>query len=161
MIVSLKTGSLCHLSPFQNGHFGHSTNSNQQKLPHGISWFEGRVSSPANLRGPQKAVAILMERATIWVHRPFPMAQRWHHAYSQRWWIPCPRALKDGNCKGKSISIHVHVWNFLAELCSLGASHCTANVARSAVSAYLQKPNTESVGSHPVACRLVKGVFES
>ena len=42
-----------------------------------------------------------------------------------------------------------------------GASHSTVNLARSAVSAYLHRPGTEAVGSHPLVCRLVKGVFEN
>ena len=50
--------------------------------------------------------------------------------------------------------------NFLIELYKDGASHSTVNLARSAVSAYVNIPGTASIGSHPVVCRLLKGVFE-
>ena len=56
---------------------------------------------------------------------------------------------------------HVHVCNFLAEMYKSGASHSTINLARSAVSAYLNRSNTDSVGQHPVVCRLVKGVLKT
>ena len=55
---------------------------------------------------------------------------------------------------------HVDLANFLAGLYKTGVSHSTINLARSAVSAYLNKPGSDSVGSHPVVCRLLKGVFE-
>ena len=48
-----------------------------------------------------------------------------------------------------------------ADMYDSGASHSTVNLARSAVSAYLRRPGTEAVGSHPLVCRLVKGVFEN
>lgn len=34
-------------------------------------------------------------------------------------------------------------------------------MARSATSAYMHSPDTEPIGSRPVVCRLVKGVFEN
>ena len=46
-------------------------------------------------------------------------------------------------------------------MCDSGASHSTVNLAHSVVSAYLHRPGTEAVGSHPLVCSLVKGVFEN
>ena len=42
--------------------------------------------------------------------------------------------------------------NFLIELYKDGASHSTVNLARSAVSAYVNIPGTASIGRHPVVC---------
>lgn len=56
---------------------------------------------------------------------------------------------------------YVDVSNFLAELYNSGASHNTINLARSAVSAYLNSSGSTPLGSHPVVCRLMKGVFEN
>jgi integrase len=53
------------------------------------------------------------------------------------------------------------VANFLAELYKSGASYNTINVARCAVAAYLNTDGSDSVGKHPIICRLVKGVFEN
>lgn len=56
---------------------------------------------------------------------------------------------------------YVHVVNFLAELYKDGASHSTINLARSAVSAYISKSGSTSIGSQTLVCRFVKGVFEN
>lgn len=58
---------------------------------------------------------------------------------------------------------HEDLANFLAELYKAGASYSTVNLARSTVSAFLSDNNSDyhSVGSHPVVCRVVKGVFEN
>ena len=56
---------------------------------------------------------------------------------------------------------HIHVSNFLATLYKSGASHSTVNLARSAVSAYLNKNGLNAVGSHLMVCRLMTGVFQS
>ena len=55
---------------------------------------------------------------------------------------------------------HIDLAKFLTELYKDGANHSTVNLARSAVSAYVNVPGTASIGSHPVVCRLLKGVFE-
>ena len=55
---------------------------------------------------------------------------------------------------------HVDLANLLAALYKVGASHNTINLARSAVSAYLNKNDSKSIGSHPLVCRLLKGIFE-
>ena len=52
------------------------------------------------------------------------------------------------------------VANFLADLFEKGASYSAVNTARSALSSYLTLCEDKTVGSHPVVCRLVKGVFE-
>ena len=55
---------------------------------------------------------------------------------------------------------HIYLANCLATLYKAGASHITINLARSAVSAYLNKNDSKSIGSHPMVCRLLKGIFE-
>ena len=56
---------------------------------------------------------------------------------------------------------HIDVAHFWAELYKSGVSHSTINLARSAVSAYLNIPGVDPTGSHLVVCRVVKGVFEN
>ena len=50
--------------------------------------------------------------------------------------------------------------NFLSELFKDGASNSTANIAKSAVSAYKNPDSDHTLGSHPVICRLMRGVFD-
>ena len=47
---------------------------------------------------------------------------------------------------------HIDLANFLIELYKDGANHSTVNLARSAVSAYVNIPGTASIGRHPVVC---------
>lgn len=68
-------------------------------------------------------------------------------------------------CKNKKIS-HLHpsvnsVLSFLSELFHNDkASYSTLNAARSALSSYVTLENSNhSVGSHPLVCRYLKGVF--
>ena len=56
---------------------------------------------------------------------------------------------------------HIKLANFLHHLYSKGSSYSTINLARSAVSAYLSSSDCDSIGKHPVVCRIVKGVFEN
>ena len=54
-------------------------------------------------------------------------------------------------------------------MCQISLRSCTiqglvitlVNLARSAVSAYLNPSGSTPLGSHPVICRLMKGVFEN
>lgn len=82
-----------------------------------------------------------------------PTTQKAYDTYIKRWQMYVEK-------KKIEKATHIHVLNFLADLYATGASHSTVNLARSAVSAYLQKSGTEAIGSHPLVCRLVKGVFE-
>ena len=52
------------------------------------------------------------------------------------------------------------VGNFAAAQFDRGASVSAVNLARSALSALLPLVSGQTVGSHPDACRLIKGVFE-
>ena len=61
----------------------------------------------------------------------------------------------------KTFPGHINLANFIHLLYKKGASYNTVNVARSAVSAYLSSSDRESLGKHPVVCRVVKGVFEN
>ena len=77
-------------------------------------------------------------------------------------YIRCWKHYVDKN-KIKTAS-HRGVANLLEELFKTGASHSTVNLARRAVSTYLNRSGNyyyHQVGSHPVICRLVKGVFKS
>ena len=53
----------------------------------------------------------------------------------------------------------VDVVNFLADLAKQGKSYNTINVARSALSAYLNIHNLNAVGKNEDVCRVLKGVF--
>ena len=50
--------------------------------------------------------------------------------------------------------------NFLAELFESGVGYSAINTARSALSSILILPDNTTFGSHPLASRLLKGVFE-
>lgn len=51
--------------------------------------------------------------------------------------------------------------NFLAELYDSGVGYSAINTARSALSTCIQTPGHKNFGSHPLVCRVLKGVFES
>lgn len=83
-----------------------------------------------------------------------PATSKAYDTYIKRW---C-KYVQEKGITNPSFS---DVANFLAELFQSGASYNTINVARCAVAAYLNSDGKESVGKHPLICRLVKGAFES
>ena len=83
-----------------------------------------------------------------------PSTQKAYNVYINQWCI----YVKKHDISKPS---YVDVAHFLASLYDAGAQYNTINVARSAVAAYLSSENNESVGKHPVVCKLVKGVFEN
>lgn len=85
-----------------------------------------------------------------------PATARVYNVYIQKWCLFCKERTLD-QCE---VSV-INVVNFLAFLFYEGASYRTINLARSAVSAFLSPSGLESVGSHPLVVRLIRGVFQS
>ena len=90
------------------------------------------------------------------------IVQSWRHwtakqyrSYLQKWELYCN--------KRKIDPIHPTILdgiNFLSSLFESGIGYNAINTARSALSSILLLPGNVSFGSHPLATRLLKGVFE-
>lgn len=78
-----------------------------------------------------------------------------YNCYISKW-----RSYASENSFDADIASPARVANFLASLFDAGAGYSTVNSARSALSAYLPMLSGQTIGSHPVVCRVIKGVFE-
>ena len=83
-----------------------------------------------------------------------PSTKKLYDVYIKKWIIYA----KENNCSTYNPVIQ-DVLNFLAALFHDGNGYSVINSARCSLSAFLPYIDGKSVGSHPLVCRLVKGVF--
>ena len=106
------------------------------------------------IRAPLERAGLTKECADLVLDSWRPNTHKSYDTYIQKW----KDFLKENSISNPS---YIDVANFLTQLYTLGASYSTINLARSAVSAYLSPGASDSIGNHPVICRVVKGVFQN
>lgn len=101
-----------------------------------------------NLDIPEETSRILMASWRV-------STQKQYSTYQDRWFKFCSRKQID--------SLHPsvnQVLDFLTSLYNAGLSYSTINTARSSLSALLDHEQRNTIGSHPLISRFLKGIFE-
>lgn len=109
-----------------------------------------------NIRSRLREEGLTDQAASLFLDSWRPSTQGPYNCYIKKW-----------QCYAKSQQINeleptpVEFSNFLAHLFDQNASYSAVSVARSAIGAFLSPHNHgKSIGSHPIVCRVVKGIFE-
>ena len=84
-----------------------------------------------------------------------PTTQKQWAPYLAKWSTYCDNRKVDTFSPGLK-----DVLNFLTELFETGIGYSAINTAKSALTAIVQLPNGQKLGSHPLMLRFMKGIFE-
>lgn len=113
-----------------------------------------KLAGLQSIRIPLEKAGLTQKSTDLLLDSWRPNTQKSYNTYIHKW----HNFLTENSIISPS---HIDVANFLTQLYTSGASYNTINLARSAVSAYLSPGASDSIGNHPVVCRVVKGVFHN
>ena len=132
-----------------------SSTSPSQQTKNGPSPIEAKPSSSSSLQDLRPSLlnrGFSSEACDFYLASWRPKTCSTYEPYIRSW-----KSYADKHNISKPSS--ADVVNYLADLAKQGKSYNTINVARSALSAYLNIHDLQSVGKHEDVCRILKGVF--
>ena len=103
----------------------------------------------------ENSIFLLKQQNSSWRHEEQGLKSNTRHTLRNTWTFA---SIRGTNYCQPNVS---DVIQFLMQLYDSGLSYSTLNTARAAVSAVAQLTNGNSVGSHPLVARFLKGVYQS